>query len=223
MWYNTDKFPCPAGNSRLPRRGRFSPFPGPAISFSDAFPPVALGSVVVSAIAFAVCFAYVEREEPLPVVSRTWERSIRIELNTLCTEEGWHVPHGGEVIDSWQAIYDYDQVCFGSGENEVCVSVPDYETRYRYKIWRWLYNRTESVSGADKDIPHWPIVQLAEKERMGYREDKYLVWCKNKDGKRISTPVTQHDYNLLEKGNTVLAVFNMFGGFRRVTLLENPA
>ena len=44
------------------------------------------------------------------------------------------------------------------------VSVPVWDTRYYYKVWRWMPSRTASASGSDHETA-WPQLNLAENER----------------------------------------------------------
>lgn len=59
-------------------------------------------------------------------------------------------------------------------QEPVYVSVPVYDTKYYYTIWRWEYERTETVSGGAEE-PYWPEVPLEEDQRKGDREESYAV------------------------------------------------
>lgn len=70
-------------------------------------------------------------------------------------------------------------------EEPVYVSVPVYETRYYYTIWRWEYDRTVTASGGADD-PYWPEIQYAANEREGGRSERYDVICAGRKGAQTS-------------------------------------
>lgn len=64
--------------------------------------------------------------------------------------------------------------------------VPVYETMYYYEIDKWVYNRTEKVSGVDK-TPYYAEVDFASNEREESRHIKYTVFCTVEEEPRIYT------------------------------------
>lgn len=67
-------------------------------------------------------------------------------------------------------------------EEPVYRSVPVYEMKYYYTVWRWVYDRTETAAG--QTDPYWPDVQYAENEREGPRSEEYTVTCVTKNDRQ---------------------------------------
>ncbi len=61
----------------------------------------------------------------------------------------------------------------------VYVSVPRYQTKYYYDIWRWTSSRDVTASGDDHNAA-WPEVTLGENEREGRRTEAYTFTVENK-------------------------------------------
>ncbi len=51
---------------------------------------------------------------------------------------------------------------------------PVYDTKYYYDIDKWVYDRTETITGKDKK-PYWPEINLTDKEREGDRYSSYTM------------------------------------------------
>lgn len=51
---------------------------------------------------------------------------------------------------------------------------PVYATKYYYEIEKWVVDREEKSSGANRD-PYWPEYTLAENERTGFQGEVYIV------------------------------------------------
>ena len=60
----------------------------------------------------------------------------------------------------------------------VYVSVPRYQTKYYYNIWRWTSSRNVTASGDDHN-PVWPEVTLAENEREGNKAARFFITVEN--------------------------------------------
>lgn len=69
-------------------------------------------------------------------------------------------------------------------EEPVYRSVPVYQTKYYYTIWRWVYDRTETTSGTVD--PYWTEIQYADDEREGAKSESYVVECETSKGKTVS-------------------------------------
>ncbi len=66
-------------------------------------------------------------------------------------------------------------------EEPVYVSVPVYDTKYYYTVYRWEYDRTETAAGTTD--PYWPELQLMDSEREGNRSESYAVVCEDGKGR----------------------------------------
>ena len=59
-------------------------------------------------------------------------------------------------------------------QEPVYISVPIYDTKYYYKMDKWLFERNVISRGADQN-PQWGSVVLGEKEREGRRRESFFV------------------------------------------------
>ena len=179
--------------------------------------------ILVALVVFSFVFIFVEKEQIYIVKGCSWGRDIEIEKNTLCTEEGWYVPHGATEIDRWTELRGYDSVWVGTDKdgNAEYMSVPDYDTRYRYTIWRYLHERTAFAGGLKEleETPVWPEVKLKEKERQGTRTETYTIHLQaDKEILELVVPFSQ--WNQLSRGSIVLGHKNIFNDLRRIDLAE---
>lgn len=97
-----------------------------------------------------------------------------------------------EVLDGYDTYYTYEDMGNGyfdqvehntpryrteyyteSHQEPVYVSVPAYETKYYYTVYRWSYERTETASGHTD--PAWPAVTYGENEREASRSESYAI------------------------------------------------
>ncbi|MCQ2495830.1 MAG: hypothetical protein MJ131_04480 [Lachnospiraceae bacterium] len=84
----------------------------------------------------------------------------------------------------------------------IYVSVPRYQTKYYYDIWKWLPHRDVSDRGVGH-TENWPECALAEDEREGQRKEKYSMTVTIKD-KESSYGVPYSTWTTLESGDEVL-------------------
>lgn len=97
---------------------------------------------------------------------------------------------------------------------------PVYATKYYYEIDRWVTVDRAVSSGEDHD-PHWPDVNLKEKQRKGNKSETYtvVVTIEGKDTtKEYSMPFDE--WKSLEKGSTVKLKVNKLGHAELVTEKE---
>lgn len=87
---------------------------------------------------------------------------------------------------------------------------PVYGTKFYYEIDRWLYDRTLTSAGFDKE-PYWADTSILGKdERESERKEKYLITGINSKGKskEISLPYSQwNDLNVGDKVNIKVSIF----------------
>ena len=97
---------------------------------------------------------------------------------------------------------------------------PVYATKYYYEIDRWVNADCVKASGKDHD-PHWPDVNLKEKQRKGNKSESYIVTVaiKGKDGTKEYS-ISFDDWMKLEKGSTVKLKVNKLGFAELVTEKE---
>ena len=68
-------------------------------------------------------------------------------------------------------------------QQPVYVSVPRYQTKYYYNIWRWTPSRNVTASGDDHNAA-WPEVRLGENEREGKRSEIYAFTVEHRKEKK---------------------------------------
>ena len=68
-------------------------------------------------------------------------------------------------------------------QQPVYVSVPRYQTKYYYNIWRWTPSRDVTASGEDHNTA-WPEVELGENEREGKRSEIYTFTVEHRKEKK---------------------------------------
>ena len=80
---------------------------------------------------------------------------------------------------------------------------PIYQTKYYYEIDKWLYDRSLTTSGSDKN-PKWAEVpELPDNERVSDKKEKYYIKGINQKGKEKKISLSYNDWNKLEKGQKV--------------------
>lgn len=82
-------------------------------------------------------------------------------------------------------------------QDPIYVSVPRYQTKYYYNIWRWQECRTVSDNG-NGHTEKWPEFTLGENEREGQHREKYSITVRiDKDEKTYQIT----SYNIWQKLN----------------------
>lgn len=85
-------------------------------------------------------------------------------------------------------------------EEPVYVDVPVYQTKYYYEIDKWIYKRSVTTKGNDKN-PYWGEVLLEHNEREGKHNEQYSVSGKVKD--KVKTyNCSKELWNQLNLGNS---------------------
>lgn len=77
-----------------------------------------------------------------------------------------------------------------------------YRTKYYYEIDKWLYERSVTTTGTDKN-PYWGEVSLASDERISSESESYSILGINQKGDEVSIYISYEDWILLEIGQTV--------------------
>ena len=89
-------------------------------------------------------------------------------------------------------------------QRPVYVSVPRYQTKYYYNIWRWTPSRDVTASGDDHNAA-WPEVILADNEREGQRSEVYRFTVENtkKAGETAVYRLAESDWMNLNTGDQI--------------------
>lgn len=135
--------------------------------------------------------------------------------------ENVEVQRSRQVLDHYETTYTYEDRGNGyfeeiSHENPVYkteyyyetesqpvyVSVPRYQTKYYYYIWRWVKVRDVSASNQDKK-PFWPEYTLAEDERKGTTEEVYTITVEDEKGKTKTYRLSESVWNDYNKGDEI--------------------
>ena len=88
-------------------------------------PGVVLGIIGALVVIAGLIFLAVPREKELTITDMSWNRTLYIEKYTTVHDEGWDVPTGGRVTNSYLKVHHYDQVEDGYEIETYEVEVPD--------------------------------------------------------------------------------------------------
>lgn len=211
--------------------------------------PLLIFLTIIAVIVAVVAFMNGNKTSGQTVSEIGWSRTVTVEQNTECEENGWSLPQEAELIRSARELYGYNRVLDhyedvsyqrsrrvvdhyetyytyedrGNGSFEeisherpvytteyytetvsepVYRQVPQYETMYYYKIWRWMESREARASGDNHDV-YWPDPELGENEREGRKTEIYAFSVQDKDGKTTHWSVDQETWNTLNVGDEV--------------------
>lgn len=105
-----------------------------------------------------------------------------------------------EEITSEKPIYEtyYETEYY---EEPVYRSEPVYQTKYYYEIDKWLYERTITTSGNDKN-PYWGETNLHSDERISNKSEQYVANCVDKKDKTHIINLSYDDWGSLDIGET---------------------
>ncbi|MEM9541261.1 MAG: hypothetical protein AAGA60_17405 [Cyanobacteria bacterium P01_E01_bin.42] len=95
-------------------------------------------------------------------------------------------------------------------EEPVYRQEPVYDTLYTYEIDRWLRDRVEVASGANKQ-PHWPEFVLKAGEREGKRSQTYKVFFTGNKGKDYTLKLDPGLWNTFAPGESHALKVNRMG------------
>ena len=123
-----------------------------------------------------------------------------------------------EEITSSRAIYEtyYETETY---EEPVYRSVPIYQNKYYYEIERWLYDRTATAKATDK-YPHWPELNLTEKERESTRKETYTVTGKDKKDEVYTFTLSYEEWKRVHVGQEIKVKLS-FGHGELISVDEN--
>ena len=86
-------------------------------------------------------------------------------------------------------------------EEPVYVQVPVFETKYYYTAQRWVYDRTETVSGSGAGDAYWPDIPFGDTLRQGQTQESYSVACEAK-GKQYTYTCDYPIWSSMEIGRS---------------------
>jgi len=97
---------------------------------------------------------------------------------------------------------------------------PIYDDWYKYEIERWKPERTLNTAGVNLK-PYWPEVKLAEKERQGKSDQKYMAYFHDsKKNKTYELKMDLVQWQKLQLNGIYNGKVNAFGLLRQVAPLE---
>lgn len=133
------------------------------------------------------------------IAEMSWERSIEVEIYKFVEDESFvRPPEGARNITTKRVRSGYDE----DGN-------PKYRKKYFYEIEKWVYERTVSTSGTDKN-PYWGDTNLKEKEREGSREERYFVTGRNQEEKDMRFSLPYEEWCTVNIDQTIFV--NVFWG-----------
>lgn len=101
-------------------------------------------------------------------------------------------------------------------QEPIYVDVPVYQTKYYYEIDKWVYERSVTTSGNDKN-PVWGEVVLSEKERESTRTETYQILVKNEKDESNIYAITKEEWEALNVGDVITIKTNIAG---KVEIIE---
>ena len=121
--------------------------------------------------------------------------------------------------------YEYEEPVYDTRyytvthEEPVYKEVPVYATRYYYQIYRWVYERTDRLTGHAGTRPSWPEPLLQENERESSRGESYTVIGVTKKGKEVTYNI---DFDLWEEVNVgaTMEVKTVVGSITEIIWVE---
>ena len=134
--------------------------------------------------------------------------------------EDVEVERSRQVVDHYETYYTYTDNGNGTFEEvpherpvytteyytetvsqPVYVSVPRYQTKYYYNIWRWVQTRVAQSSGSDHEAA-WPELNLAEDEREGSpRAEVYAFTVQNEKEALTTYTLAESDWRNINVGD----------------------
>lgn len=95
-------------------------------------------------------------------------------------------------------------------EEPVYRSVPVYDTKYRYEIDRWVYDRSIATDGGE-NTPYYATPQLGPKERIGDKRDWYWVGLSDDQSREFDREVSEYIWSSLHVGQVLIGHQNKQG------------
>ena len=156
-----------------------------------------------------------------------WERTAYLYEEKEVTDEGWTVPEGGTLIESFQVVHRKEKVHKGYREGqrtvkvktadgkyeertetyreEVIEEVPVYKKKYKYRILRWVRIEELKTSGQHRK-PYWPTDARAaniKRYKISSRREKFFITIKLPAGTTADAEVSKPVWDDAAKGQDV--------------------
>ena len=125
-----------------------------------------------------------------------------------------------EAYDNGNGTYSIETVCQPNYvtetyqepvEKPVFEQVPEYATKYFYKIDKWLQKDMLKAEGVNNE-PYWPEAELSDTTRYGEKTEEYyvVIRLKNKDH---TTKISEREYYNYIVGDSIDCRTNKLGHF----------
>lgn len=105
------------------------------------------------------------------------------------------VEHSNPVYETKYTEETYQEAVYDS--------VPQYQTKYYYKIWKWVFDREELTSGSYGDSPEFYDLEESEYYRITDSRDYYFIQVKLKD-ETIEMEVDKELWSRFKPGDIVV-------------------
>jgi hypothetical protein len=79
---------------------------------------------------------------------------------------------------------------------------PIYDTRYEYRIMRWVPDELKALSGAD-DPPAWPLTVPDDTTREGEKKERYVLTFRGEKGEPLTAEVPLQQFSRHRVGDRV--------------------
>jgi len=175
------------------------------------------------------------------VLDHKWERTAALYQEKEVTAEGWEVPEGGTLIESYPDVHHKEKVHKGYRDGqrivkvkradgkyeertetyreEIIEEVPVYKQKYKYRIPRWVKIEQLKTSGQDKN-PYWPTdarLSIKEQYKIFDRGEKYLIIVEFPDGTTADAEASMPVWKDIVEGQNVKVVKHSLSGKYTIT------
>ena len=81
--------------------------------------------------------------------------------------------------------------------------VPIYMTKYYYKEWRWVYEKTEYNTGVGKEVKD-TVFTLKDNQRISGTHYDYVIYVEDEDGNETKYNCNDETWNTLDVGDKII-------------------
>ena len=161
---------------------------------------VFVGIAAATAAAYGVYKLAIEKiDKQATVKTKEVKTEAKVERYEEVEGSGWKVPDGAFDVHSRQEVKTYSYV---NG-----YSIPQYDTKYTYKVKRWVYNRTVATNGESIDVDSLNLKKSENgtevgDERLTTPVTSYSVTAAScETGEFLKIPVTKDIYSTVHVGD----------------------
>ena len=200
---------------------------------------ICLLTLVITICTFVGCSQKKAEIYMIPIDSLEWQATAEIQEWKACEESGWEVPKGAAVYKKQEEIKEYKIIGYktkyrteeyqehigyylptwrpryDTRTKKVAykepIKEPVYATKYYYTIDKWIHLRNVRLASGTTHYYDCPEYDVAENERVGDIDYKYLVHF-TFEGKEVSYTIKKSLWESLQVGQEIPVTKNgMYG------------